>query len=150
MYGMTQHFEHQFLTQIGDELASMDPAPAEAHNYFALLDIPPNELLIRLINQRGFVPGVFKVAELLGRDPVQDFLASAILLAKSAGSLSCIKTSITPDSYSRIEGIWVFCKASQILASSSILQNDYMWNWRNIWRDLQMYTMRPKDSFVNV
>lgn len=51
--------------QVGDALAEVDPAPGEAHNYFALLGIRPQDLLRRLVKSKGCVPAASQVAFLL-------------------------------------------------------------------------------------
>ncbi|KAK9792969.1 hypothetical protein WJX73_002678 [Symbiochloris irregularis] len=44
-----------YMAEVGDELASNDPAPAEQHNYFAFLHELPSALLARLLAQH--MPG---------------------------------------------------------------------------------------------
>ena len=56
----------------------VDPAPGEAHNYFALLDMLPPELTARLVKQQGCVPSAFKVAGLLGVDLVDEVLSACV------------------------------------------------------------------------
>ena len=71
--------QERFLSlQVGDELAVVDPAPGEAHNYFALLDMLPPELTARLVKQQGCVPSAFKVAALLGVDLVDEVLSACV------------------------------------------------------------------------
>lgn len=63
---------------MGDELADADAAPGEAHNYFALLDILPGDLLRRIVKDKGCCPTASKVASLLGVDLVNEILSSCI------------------------------------------------------------------------
>lgn len=63
---------------MGDELAAIDPAPGEAHNYFALLQYHPGELLRRLVKQHGCSTTALKVASLLGEDLVHAVLSSCL------------------------------------------------------------------------
>lgn len=66
------------FAQVGDELASIDPAPGEAHNYFAVMELPPQELLLRLVNQHGCHPSVLKVASLVDLDLVDTVLGACV------------------------------------------------------------------------
>ena len=63
---------------MGDELAEIDPAPGEAHNYFALLEILPGDLLRRIIKDKGCSPTALKVASILGVDLVNEVFRSCI------------------------------------------------------------------------
>jgi hypothetical protein len=64
--------------QLGDALAEVDPAPGEAHNYFALLGIRPQDLLRRLVKNKGCTPTASLVASLLGVNLADEILASCI------------------------------------------------------------------------
>ena len=64
--------------QVGDELAGIDPAPGEAHNYFALLEYSPGDLLRKLVKSKGCSPVAVKVASLLGVDLVEEVLTSCL------------------------------------------------------------------------
>ena len=59
-------------------MAAIDPAPGEAHNYFALLEYLPGDLLRRIVKSHGCSPAAFKVASLLGVDLVESVLASCL------------------------------------------------------------------------
>ena len=62
-------------------MASIDPAPGEAHNYFALLEIDPKELILKLVSQHAFHPTVLKVASMMRLDPVDVVLEACIVPA---------------------------------------------------------------------
>jgi len=65
------------LCKVGDEVASADPAPSEAQNYFAMLQQTPAALLLRLVVQWGCADATAeRVAALLGCDLVRDRLLS--------------------------------------------------------------------------
>lgn len=61
------------LCKVGDEVASADPAPSEAQNYFAMLQQTPAALLLRLVVQWGCADATAeRVAALLGCDLVRE------------------------------------------------------------------------------
>ena len=63
---------------MGDELAAIDPAPGEAHNYFAVLEYEPTNLLTKLVKHHGYTQTAFKVASLMGENLVQAVLSSCL------------------------------------------------------------------------
>ena len=84
------------MWQICDDLAAVDPAPGEAHNYFALLDLLPQEVVVSLMSQRNLIPTLFKVSELMGLDPIIEFMKSVLQQTSGRPSgLSCKTLSCT-------------------------------------------------------
>ena len=98
------------MPQVGDELASIDPAPGEAHNYFALLEYTPGDLLRKLVKSKGCSSVAVKVATLLGVDLVEEVLTSCLPALKHPEYLQytqaarCLKGKPSQEPMKKSEG----------------------------------------------
>ncbi|KAK9829097.1 hypothetical protein WJX72_003864 [[Myrmecia] bisecta] len=87
----------KYLAEVGDELASIDPAPSESINYFSLLQEHPQDLLPRLVVQMGCTEVAFRVAQLLGTDLVTEEPLLTHLRLNSEVGLAGLEDLADPD-----------------------------------------------------